>query len=103
MLISSDPMLGLAYLAELRVSIPDDVHPAGTATIDHWIRQALEALDEGDHAEVGRLVEIVWRKVELDRRWHQEDLRAEIDPGWIELLMWLLKMGRDNRGHHHDR
>jgi hypothetical protein len=84
-----------AFFAQLRESIPDWVHPAGAATIDHWIVRALDALDERDFAEAGRLLEMIRRKAELERGWHREDLGAKIDPGWIELLMWLLKRGRN--------
>jgi hypothetical protein len=33
---------------DLRSSIPEDVHPAGAATIDHWIVDAIAAVDSSD-------------------------------------------------------
>jgi hypothetical protein len=71
---------------ELRGSIPEWVHPAGAPTIDHWIVGALDALDHGELAEADRLERMVRDKVELERKWREENK----EPWPIELIEWLI-------------
>jgi hypothetical protein len=58
---------------ELGYSIPEYVHPAGAVTIQHWITDALDALDGFNPAEAERLKKAIADKIALERIWHEEN------------------------------
>jgi hypothetical protein len=58
-----------AFLTGMQSLIHEAVHPAGAATIHHWINDALVALDGGDLDEVERLKKAILAKIELETVW----------------------------------
>jgi hypothetical protein len=60
------------YVMELRYTIPEWVHPAGAATIHHWINDAFRALDNLNFAEAARLGEMILAKIRQERAWRPE-------------------------------
>jgi hypothetical protein len=56
----------IAFFMELRHSIPEFVHPAGAATIDHWIADAIDAAANSDFVETERLRKMIHDKIELE-------------------------------------
>jgi hypothetical protein len=86
----SDPLeVRRAYLMELRYSIPPDVHPAGATTIDHWIVDALAALDNSNLAEVERLEKMIRDKIESERAWSRYKRREKVPLELIEMFFWM--------------
>jgi hypothetical protein len=76
---------------DLRASIPEGVHPAGAATIDHWIVDAIAAVDASNFAEADRLEKMIHDKVEQERAWHREKLNSKVPPELIELLSEMIR------------
>lgn len=60
------------FVEQLRISVPC-VHPAGRATIDHWLMDMVDAADHGDAATVARLAVLIAGKIELELQWQRED------------------------------
>jgi hypothetical protein len=68
------------YVETLLDTLPH-IHPAGRASIDYWIDEALDAADHGDAAGVARLALRIGRKVEMELRFQCEDAqRVGIEP-----------------------
>jgi hypothetical protein len=62
------------FVETLRATVPY-VHPAGRATIDDWLTEALDAADHGDAATVARLASFIAEKVEQELQWQADDAR----------------------------
>jgi hypothetical protein len=53
-----------------------DCHPAGAATITHWLDAMRYAAEQGQPARVAELARMVTDKVALERRWHAESMAS---------------------------
>ncbi len=51
------------------------LHPAGAATITHWLDDMLDAAEKDDPAEVAKYVRMVTDKIALERQWYAESLQ----------------------------
>ena len=53
--------------------LPEDLHPAGAATLAGWKTELLQAADHGDAQEVARLARAIDGKLALERAWYPPD------------------------------
>jgi hypothetical protein len=64
------------YIETLRLTVPDDLHPAGMATIHSWFCEMHDAAEHGDAATVAKLARMVSYKVAQEIEWQRQDAQA---------------------------
>jgi len=52
-----------------------EVHPAGSATLRGWIGELWAALDDANLGEIDRLLDVIRRKLALERGWAEGSRR----------------------------
>jgi hypothetical protein len=60
------------FVASVRAAVPEDLHPAGLATIHVWLGHMTHAADRDDPLTVARLSKLVTEKVKQEIMWRDE-------------------------------
>ena len=68
------------FVEQMRSTIPDDLHPAGHATINGWLREMRWAAEEGDTATVARRAKHIEAKIEQELQWERKNFARPSNP-----------------------
>lgn len=57
----------------MRLTLPENLHPAGATTIHHWFVEMIDAANHGDAETVHKFGRLVSEKVDKELQWEREN------------------------------